>query len=272
MVTPHRTAAGLAAQTSRLRTKRSSAVPSNWTVRPDRQSQRVLPLTRRYEVAYLDSVGDIQEFNRVAPATPVFEDAFAALGHGVLISTATGPVAVEDLYPGTMIETVTHGHQPLLWVGAMTIYPGTAEKSGGEPACLTRLSTDSFGLGRPAPDLMLGPRARVLYRHSRCREILGTDRAFAPARAFADGVNVIEVTPVSPVKVYHLALHGQQTLLANGIEVESYHPGMQPDAMMDDETRELFKALFPHIRSLSDFGPMEVPRLTAFELESLRAA
>jgi hypothetical protein len=36
--------------------------------------------------------------------------------------------------------------------------------------------------------------------------------------------------------------------------------------------RELFLGLFPHVRNLSDFGPMHIPRLTEHEFEGMRAA
>jgi len=216
--------------------------------------------------------GRLESLTRVAPATPAFEDAFAALARGTLISTADGPVAVEDLTPGTLVETVGRGPQPLLWVGAITLFPQPGSTTGGEAARLTRLATDALGLGRPMPDLVLGPRARVLYRHAACREILGAASAFAPARAFVDGVQVTELSPVSPVRVHHLAFHGQQILNANGIEVESFHPGPQAEAMMDAESLALFLSLFPHLETLQGFGPMETPRLTAFELEGLLAS
>ncbi|MEM0935547.1 MAG: Hint domain-containing protein [Pseudomonadota bacterium] len=229
-------------------------------------------LTRRYEVAALAPNGDVETFTRVAPATPVFEDAFAALARGTLIATADGPVAVEDLLPGTMVETVTAGPQPLLWVGAMTVYPDRGDGAGGEAGSLTRLAADAFGLGRPAPDLVLGPRARVLYRSPGCRALIGTAEAFAPARGFIDGDQTIQLTPVSPVRVFHLAFHGQQVIRANGMEVESYHPGPEPEAMIQPDMFEMFLGLFPHIEGTDGFGPMNIPRLTAFELERLRAA
>ncbi len=267
MVTPRSSTAGLAVEFSGRK-----ALLSERTARSDRQPRRDQPLSRRYEVAFLASSGDIDTFARVAPATPVFEDAFAALGRGTLISTLDGPTAVEDLAPGTLIETVGHGPKPVLWVGAMTLIPNLSDMHGGEAAKLVRFSPDAFGLGRPMPDLVLGPRARVLYQNARCREMMGASQAFAPARAFLDGVSVIEVTPAAPVRVYHVALHGQHTILANGLEVETYHPGPQVDSMMDLATREMFLSLFPHVEHLDGFGPMTTPRLTAFEMETLLGA
>lgn len=237
--------------------------------RPIRRSNT---LTRRYEMLWLEPDGTIGDASRVAPATAAFEDAFAAFGRGTLIATTQGPVAVEDLLPGTMVETVADGPQPLLWSGSMMLFPDPSHGAGGEAARLTRFSSDALGPDRPAPDLMLGPRARLLYRHARCRDLLGSTEAFAPARAFTDGVSVVEVVPVSAVKVYHLAFGAQHAILANGIEVETYHPGPQPEATMSADMLAMFLTLFPHIETLRDFGPMTVPRLTAFELENLRAA
>lgn len=244
---------------------------------PAQSPQRVMPLTRQYEVVYLAANGDINQFRRVAPATPVFEDAFSAFARGALISTADGLTAVEDLTPGQLIETTDAGLKPLLWVGSMTHYPDLASRAGmsgaqAENVELFRVTCDAFGLDRPTPDLMLGPRARILFRHSGCRALLNAEAAFAPVRAFSDGMTVIGITPISPQKVYHLSLFGQHSIRTNGIEVESFHPGLQPDAMLSRDMRDLFLSLFPHIDGFDDFGPMDIPRLTAFELENLRAA
>jgi len=73
-----------------------------------------MPLTRRYEVAGLTTNGLLTDFHGIAPATPVFEEAFSSFAHGTLISTQTGPVAVEDLTPGTMIRTAENGAMGLL--------------------------------------------------------------------------------------------------------------------------------------------------------------
>lgn len=229
-----------------------------------------MPLTRKYEVAGLSPSGQAVNFTRCAPATPPFEDAFAGFARGTLIQTTRGPVAVEDLVPGMPIE-VDGEDLPLLWVGSMTLHPelpGQLEES----ARLTRITADAFGLGRPMPDLLLGARARLLFRHAKCEALLGRRSAFAPARAFIDGMNAFQIAPAAPVRIYHLALERQAVLRANGVEVESFHPGLAADKILERDTLDLLLSLFPHARSLSDFGPMPYPRLTAFELEGMRTA
>ncbi len=240
------------------------------TARSERRPQRSTPLTRRYEVAGLTHNGDIQTFSKVAPATPSFEDAFASFARGTLIHTPNGPTAIEDLTPGDMVETAQNGAKPIQWIGSIAIHPGLAGQ-GEENATLTRVTADSFGLGRPMPDLMLGSRARLLFRNTGCEDICGSETAYAPASAFIDGYSMINVRPVSSVRLYHLAVQDQETILANGLEMESYHPGVQTDSMLDLDVRETFMAMFPHARTIQDFGQMRLPRLTRFEVDRLRS-
>lgn len=226
-----------------------------------------MPLVRRYEVAGLALSGELTTFTQDAPATPMFEEAFCGFARGTLIATAQGRMAVEDLVPGMNLETADNGPQKLLWIGSTAFQPDQSN----DTARLTRITADSFGVEKPSHDLMLGPRARILFRHSNCQALFGTDSAFAPARAFVDGVNLFTVMPASRVRVYHLALHGQQILCANGLEVESYHPGQQAGMMIEREMQPAFLSLFPHVTTLDGFGPITHPRLTAFELEGMRA-
>ncbi len=225
-------------------------------------------ISRRYEVAYLSDDGHVLDASRVAPATPQFEEAFSAFAHGTLFQTNRGLLSVEDIYPGTDVETET-GYQTVLWVGSMTVMPYT-ETGPQDPCQLMRITSGSWGYDMPSQDLMLGSGARILYRHAGCMDLLGSETGFAPARSFIDGDAMMTVRPVSSVRLFHLGFHGQQTLRANGLPVESYHPGMQADMMMDAATRARFLSLFPHIETLSDFGPMPQPRMTRFEVDNLR--
>ncbi|WP_093362752.1 Hint domain-containing protein [Tropicimonas isoalkanivorans] len=246
----------------------TATVPERAT-RSDRQPRRALPLTRRYEVAFLTPQDTVEEFSRVAPALPAFEEAFSAFGRGALVSTPEGFVAVEDLVPGMQVETADNGLQTLLWVGSITMVPPAGDIDGVEAPRLTRISTEAFGPDRPLPDLILGPYARLLYKNVRCMDVLGTASAFVPAEAFRDGLSVIAVSPIAPVRVYHLGFAGQQTLRANGLDVESYHPGPQFGARMDRTTLQLFLSLFPHASGREGFGPMKIPRMTSYEFETL---
>ena len=243
----------------------NNTVPHTWTARPDRQPLRALPRTHRYEVAYLGHTSEITTLSRVAPAMPMFEDAFCAMARGSLIATADGPIAIEDLQPGTYVCTRDNGLQPLLWVGSMALKPdarNTSDITDGKIGGLARVTADSFGLGRPMPDLLLGPAARLFRQDAALIAAMGTTAALAPISAFIDGDTVLSITPITSVQVYHLAFSRHQIITANGLEIESYHPGSQRDMHLTGQMRALFLALFPHLSSMKDFGPLAYPRMS----------
>jgi hypothetical protein len=219
-------------------------------------------------VNWLNEDGQIEDFVRIAPAMPIFEEAFNAFTHGALISTTEGPVAVEDLLPGMMIETASGTPAVLRWIGAITLIPG-APCAADLPDHLFRVTADAFGLGRPASDVNLGPGARLLNRDPKIRNTMGSEAALAPVRTFSDGFGVIEITPVSPTRVYHLALDTHEVIMVNGIEVESYHPGPDASISLSSEMSQLFTSLFPHLNSLEDFGRSLWPRLSETDADEM---
>ncbi|WP_097081659.1 Hint domain-containing protein [Rhodobacter sp. JA431] len=237
---------------------------------PTGKTLRAMPLTRRYEAMWLGAEGEILDSTRLAPAMPLFEEAFSALARGAVLATTQGPVAVEDLVPGMQVMTAEGAEETVTWVGSMVIYPGRDGADGGaEPVTLTRVTAEALGAGRPMQDVVLGPRARLCLHDTRLRRVAGYDAAYVPARAFVDGVSVIEVTPVAPVTVYHVVLQRHGSLKVAGLEVEAFHPGEGVERMIDPRMLSLFAAQFPQMPDLSGFGPQAHPRLTRFEVESL---
>lgn len=250
-----------------------SQKPQAWTAR--RSSRPVstpvaIPkarVTRRFEMEWLYN-GEILDNIVVAPALPAFEQAFSAFTHGILIQTTEGPVAVEDLLPGMLLETADGKASQLTWKGAITLVPGAPTLSD-EPSKLYRVMPDAFGLGRPLQDQTFGPAARRLDRDPLVRAALGTDKALVPLSAMADGMGVIEVNPVSPTKVYHLACENHETILAAGLEVESFHPGPEMPLSLPAEILHLFMSFFPHMDGIGDFGRLNAPRLSDDEFREI---
>lgn len=238
-----------------VRSNTNLAKPRAWTVnRPSALPSKPAQLdvvTRRYEISWLDGDGCAQNKPIVAPALPVFEAAFSAFAQGALILTDKGYVAVEDLECGMAISTVDGGAQVLKWIGSMIMYPKNLELGVPSPG-LFRFTEGGYGLESGAPDLMMGPGARVLPG------VLATDSSspLVPASELADGHSVIGINPVSPVRVFHLGLERHSLVRANGILCESYHPGTTPHMEMPTEVYGHFLGLFPHLEKLDDFGSM----------------
>ena len=223
---------------------------------------------RKYEVSYLRSNGDIGELSRMAPALPTFENAFGVLGRGAMVATENGPMTVEDLLPGDRIKLASGEFETLLWRGSILIHPDQ-DGHHSEYNRLTRITADALGPARPSPDLILGPTANLLHRATGVRTLTGKRAAFIPVRDFIDGSQFIELRPAMPVNVYQLGFARQESLLVNGIEIESLHPGTFFGLGLRGELLAQYLTLFPHKIDLDDFGEMRHPRLRLRDLELL---
>ena len=211
---------------------------------------------RSYEVAALRADGSLYIGQDTAPAAPLFESAFAAFARGTLIQTVQGDNAIEDLQPGDMINTSSGEPARLIWIGSSSFIPADS----GRRLSLIRIMPDSFGEGRPSSFLTLGPAARVLQTPPHLRAEAGRTRLLTPVRAFLDGVNVIEVAPPTPVRLFHICLSRHAAIKAGGLEMETFHPGAQALRDAAPSLRDRFLSMFPQIAHATDFGPLAHPR------------
>lgn len=218
---------------------------------------------RRYEVAYLNLTGDLETVSRSAPDHPTFVDSFAALAHGAQLKTDRGPTPIEDVLPGDQVLTATNGLQTVLWRGAMTL----SETGTHHPYNLIRLPSDSLGLGRPSPDLLLGPSARLYHPSEALRKATGQEAAFVPASDFVDGINVVEVTPRAAIQVFQLGFARHERITVNGVDVDSQNPGTEYRMSLPGDLRDSYMSLFPHMRQIEDFGLLMHPRLSIRDLD-----
>ena len=218
----------------------TSPVSQDRIARKDGRLQRNRPLMRTYEVAYLTSSGDIETFQRLAPAIPIFESAFAAFARGLVLKTRFGAIAVEDLLPGDEVRDINGDFHVLRWKGAITVVP-----QENQTKHLVRITADSFGPMRPSNDIMVGPAARLA---------VGFDKA---AVDLVDDSAVIDITPMRPTQLFHLVFDRQCSIDAQGIALNSYHPGARHSFGLQGPRLSLFLELFPHIERWSDFGPAQ---------------
>ncbi|MCX7566999.1 Hint domain-containing protein [Sulfitobacter sp. F26169L] len=225
---------------------------------PNSNSQMLAAQTpkRTYEVAALREDDSLFIGQSTAPAIALFEDAFSAFTHGSLIQTTLGLVAVEDLQPGDMVQTATGEAAELVWVGTSTFTPADA----GKRTPLIRIMPDSLGQSRPERSLTVGPGARILHTPAYLRGLADGKQLLTPASKFVDGVNVIEVTPPTPIRLFHICLSRHAVINVDGIEMETFHPGAAAPREVSHALRDRFISLFPRISHLSDFGPLAHPR------------
>lgn len=212
---------------------------------------------RSYEIAALRSDDSLFIGQDRAPAIPLFESAFSAFARGTLIQTTKGEVAVEDLQPGDMVGTSTGTPAKLIWVGSSSFIPADA----GRRMPLIRIMADSFGPNRPASFITVGPAARILHTPHHLRGDAGDNQMLTPAHEFVDGVNVIEVVPPTPVRLFHICLTRHAAIKVGGIGMETFHPGGEALRSVSHSLRDRFLGMFPRIGHASEFGPLAHPRI-----------
>lgn len=242
------------------------AVSTNPVATFDGQPRRDVPLIRTIEAAALRPDQSVCDSSFSVPATPTFEACASAFARGTLISTVMGPIAVEDLIPGDLVET-HRGPQPVVWKGSTSYLPNF----GGDTTSLTHLLRVP-GIGLDQSDLLLGPAARLVVRQDRFTDLLNCEAVLAPASDYADGDRILRVTPPGPVQLYHIALQRHGILRANGHELESYHPGRVSAAEIGASVRKMMQSIFMHLDDLEAFGDLAFPRTTRSVIETLRVA
>ena len=245
-------------------TRTAVPAPRRWSVRRPAPAAVPPALTARCQITWLSRRGEVEDVVRMVPGTALFREALSAVVRGGIVATTGGPVAVEDLVPGDEVVT-SEGPRRLLWKGAQTFV------RSGRARMLYRIPADALGLGRPMPDLLLGPGARVLSRRGSLRALTGGDAALIPISALVDGMSVIEIAPVSAVQTFHLGFEAHCTFAVNGVEIESVHPG-RLDASLGEELSTLYMGLFPHLSRPDDFGPLALPRLPDALVSGIDAA
>ncbi len=232
------------------------------------RSQRSQPLMRKYEIASLLPCGDARTSHHLAPANDLFEATSSAFARGALIATPNGPIAVEDLLPDDIVDTVDGTPQTLVWVSSTSYIP-TQSQPNSTLTGLMRLVADGYSKAGAHCDLMLGPNARLLQEHPNLEKAISVRSVLAPVRDLEDGYGAFFVSPPSRVKLFHLRLAKHAAIYANGRAVETYHPGKGVDDQLGDNMRTLFLSLFPDIEVFTDFGPLAYPRMSKDTLESL---
>lgn len=213
---------------------------------------------RLFEVCALKADGTVSVANYRAPSLPLFEAAFSAFARGATISTPSGRMAIEDLQPGDMVDTLGRGPSRVLWIGSSNFVPLGA----GRPMPMVRIMADSFGPQRPAGFVTLGPGARILHTPSHLQSLTDGAPMLTPVHEFVDNVNVIEVVPPTAVRMFHICLARHAAIDIDGLAVETFHPGMAALRRLGPGQRALFMSMFPHITRPSDFGPLAHPRAT----------
>jgi len=175
---------------------------------------------------------------------------------GTEIETANGPVAVEDLKAGDLLETVDHGLQPLRWIGRKTV----PAKGDFAPILIRK-----GALGN-TKDLRVSPQHRILLSGWRAEVYLGLPEVLAPAKSLVNGDTILRETG-DTVEYFHIMFDQHELVYAAGIESESFHPGNLGWNALTGDARDEILSLFPELRDggLMAYGGSARPTIKSRE-------
>lgn len=187
-------------------------------------------------------------------ATPSERPSVICFTPGTRLQTEAGEVAIEDLSPGERLLTRDNGTQEVLWTGHRRM-------SGARLFALPaqrpiRIRRGAFGLDRPDGELLVSPEHRVLLKGPAAADLWGEPEVLVRA---ADLVNDRAVTVDNSLRetwYIHLMLPRHEVIWANGLPVETFHPGFMGLDHLSREQRETLLGVRPDLDGDSmAYGP-----------------
>jgi len=173
---------------------------------------------------------------------------------GTRIATPCGPVPVEALRAGDMVNTLENGPQTIRWVGKVSLDgPTLAANPALRPI---RLCAGALGDGRPGRDMMLSPQHRVLISGWRAELLFGQREWLIAVRHLVNDSTVAPATGVTGITYIHFLFDRHEIVFADGLAAESFLPGPMTLGDRAGATREELQTLFPE---LADKGGIAFP-------------
>lgn len=165
----------------------------------------------------------------------------ACFTEGCMIETPAGPVAVETLRVGDLVETLDHGAQQIRWIGRRRFPAAVLQRQPAFRPILVR--RDAFGPGQPWADIHLSPQHRVLVRGWRAELLMGEAEVLVPVKKLVNDTSIRPCGAGAGIVYIHILFDDHEIVTSDGLLTESYFTG---DAAPDGaRTRAEILRIFP---------------------------
>ena len=195
-------------------------------------------------VDYGDNARFEQSSLRVKNATPdsyTYDNTgIVCFAAGTEVMTPQGPVAIETLKPGDLVETLDHGPQPLLWIGQRHV--NDAELTANEELRPIRISKGALG------------NHRAMFVSRQHGMMIGSDHLVRAIHLARDMPGVRIAHGKREVTYVHLFFAQHEIIFAEGIPSESFYPGRTALRMLSPEARATFNRLLPALANAETAG------------------
>jgi hypothetical protein len=161
--------------------------------------------------------------DRTLRTTPSERPSVICFTPGTRLRTDRGETPIEDLGPGDRLLTRDSGPQDVLWSGHRRM-------SGARLFAMPdqrpiRMRHGALGVDRPDADLVVSPEHRVLVTGAAARDLWGEPEVLVRAADLVGDRFVTVDHSLRETWYIHLMLDRHEVIWANGLEVETFHPG-----------------------------------------------
>lgn len=190
---------------------------------------------------------------------------------GTLLDTPDGLRPVEDLVAGDRVITKDGGAEPIVWAGSRSV-------SGARLYAMpdlrpVRIREGALGMNSPKGDLIVSPDHRMVIKGQAAQALWGEEEVLVAARDMIDGTRIARDLAAKSVTYHHLMLERHHVIVANGVETESFHPGVAAlDAIEEDQRMRLFDVMPDLVADPGRFGPTARRSLSKSEAALLKAS
>ncbi|WP_103172791.1 Hint domain-containing protein [Paracoccus sp. SY] len=181
------------------------------------------------------------------------DDVVPCFTRGTVILAANGAVAVEDLEVGTMVVTRDNGHQPIRWIGRVTLL---AERLRAQPNLRPiRIAVGALGPNLPAQPLVVSPQHRILIRSAIAQRMFGAPEVLVAAKQLLPLKGIDIADDLETVEYFHILFDRHEIVFANGTETESLYTGPQALRCVGRAAKAEIFALFPELEHTASLPP-----------------
>ncbi|MBN2906003.1 MAG: Hint domain-containing protein [Rhodobacteraceae bacterium] len=192
------------------------------------------------------------------------------VARGTLIEGACGPVAVEALSVGDLVQTLDGPPVPIRWIGRRRLGPETLHSTPSLRPI--RICRGALGGGLPWRDLRVSPQHRVLLRDWRAELLFGEAEVLVPAKCLVNDKTIVVEPAVEQVEYFHLLFDQHELIFTEGAPTESFHPGPFALRELDEPARAELVTLFPELDRGVTLWPAARPALKPWEGKMLEHA
>ncbi|MEO0357761.1 MAG: Hint domain-containing protein, partial [Pseudomonadota bacterium] len=156
---------------------------------------------------------------------------------GAWIDTKTGPMPIEDLRPGDLVQTRDNGLQPVNWLFRRDMSANWLDAHRHHaPICIR---AGSLGPGIPSRHIHVSPMHLMLMTH-------GSDEHLVYARDLLPNNGVFRTLPHATAYL-HLLMDQHEVVRVNGVWSESFQTSAPAMARIGADTRAELMRLFPNL-------------------------